>query len=207
MAPPARPPHIPDPDQDPDAQTLDRTVLDAALRLVEGVDFCCLSALVIFWFADRLRSVDFDPFNITPCQGVACEVLDGPYADSPWSIFTNRLEPRGLTTFSRVNLCAGLGDLIAVYGVQGEGTGVELIADLMVSLGTLRVTPAGDALRIAPGPRNDSLDDVLRDALRWQPTRGCHPMNYTPVFWPLFLAWTLLINLRFYRKREYLGAR
>lgn len=174
------------------------------LHVLEGVIFCCLMALVIFWFADRLRSIDFDPILVTPCVGEACAPYDGPPAGRPWERFTQALEPNGLTTFSGSNMCMRLATLVQTQGSTAQG--LDLIIDLMVSRGTLMVTQADVAgqsvFSIIPGPRNDGFFDGVRDAIVMGPSRGCHSMNYKPVFWPLFFAWTALASLRALRVRQ-----
>ncbi|WP_224814573.1 hypothetical protein [Hasllibacter sp. MH4015] len=184
------------PGQEPDPQPIN---LDWALRVLEGVIFCCLSALVLFWVGDRVRSLDFDPFVLTPCTGADCETYDGPSAARPYNQFTNILEPRRVTTFAHADLCRLVGDFVETYGAEADG--VDLVLTLIVERGTIVLTPAEDGVLVAsPGPANDTWDDVLRDALHFAPARGCHPINYRPVFWPLLFSWMLLMGLRFYRK-------
>lgn len=80
--------------------------------------------------------------------------------------------------------------------------------DLMEERGTLVFTRtsapgAGQTIfAITPGSRNDGFGDALRDAFSAGPSRGCHPMNYKPVFWPLFFAWAVLASLRAFRVRQ-----
>ncbi|OAN71748.1 hypothetical protein A8B78_19875 [Jannaschia sp. EhC01] len=180
--------------------------LDRALRVLEAILFCCLSTLVLFWIADRMRGVDFDPIVVTPCIGAACVPYVGPHAGSPWSVYTQGLEPREATSFSATNMCTQLADTLQLRGTEAEG--VDLIVDLMTSRGTVTVSNLDEAtVRIAPGPRNDGFFDVIRDGLSWTPTRGCHPINYKPVFWPLWFSWTLLAFLRLFRGRQQEWAR
>lgn len=179
--------------------------MDWALRLLESVLFCCLATLVLFWLGDRMRSVNFDPIVVMPCVGEACEPYVGPHAGSPWSQFTDAIEPRGVTSFSNTNICTELGETLTLRGESAEG--VDLIIDLITSRGTATVERADasvgeSALIIEPGRRNDHFSDVIRDAFRFGPARGCHPINYKPVFWPLWIGWMLLANLRLLRGRQ-----
>lgn len=175
--------------------------MDWALRLLESVLFCCLSALVLFWLADRMRGVDFEPFAVTPCMGEACAPYAGPDAGSPWSLFTDAIEPRGVTSFSNVNICTQLAETLASRGETAEG--VDLIMDLITDRGTVTIERVEEtALIIGPGARNDHFSDVLRDAVTVAPSRGCYPINYKPVFWPLWIGWMLLAALRLLRGRQ-----
>lgn len=181
-------------------------LIDRLLRVLEGIIFCCLTFVVIFWFADRLRSVQFEPILVSPCEGAACVPYAGPDRGSPWSLFTEMLEPSGVTTFSGDDMCVHLASALQTRGEQGES--VDLIIDRMVSRGMVEITevavPQTDqrVLSIAAGPRNDSFGDAVRDALSWKPTHGCHAMNYKLVFWPLFSAWIALASLRVLRSRQ-----
>lgn len=184
------------PDADPEPPRLDRV-----LRVLEAIVFCCLSTLILFWIADRMRGVDFEPMPVVPCVGEACTPYVGPDAGSPWSVFTEALEPAGATSFSATNLCAQLANTLETRGDAAEG--VELILDLITARGTVTVTRAEDGpWIIGPGPRNDGFGDVVRDALSMGPSRGCHPINYKPVFWPLWTSWMLLAGLRLFRGRQ-----
>ncbi|ABD54804.1 hypothetical protein Jann_1887 [Jannaschia sp. CCS1] len=175
--------------------------MDRVLRLLESITFCCLSALILFWIADRMRGVDFEPFEVTPCVAGDCTPYIGPYQGSPWSVFTEALDARGATSLSPINLCTQLAETLRVRGEEAQG--VDLILDLITSRGTVAISRPDDAtVLIAPGPRNDGFLDVLRDGISWQPSRGCHPINYKPVFWPLWTSWMLLANLRLFRGRQ-----
>lgn len=207
MAPVADFPNPDDPDELPRGKVIDRV-----LRVLEGVTFCCLTAMVVFWFADRLRSVDFEPILVAPCTGGACVPSEGPSASRPFAVFTNALEPDGVSAFSSNNLCVRLATLVQT---QGEGASdVELIVDLMEARGTLMFaqvqtqTPATDQIvfAITPGPRNDGVFDAVRDAFDVRPSRGCHSMSYKPVFWPLFFTWIVLSSLRALRVRQAIWA-
>lgn len=163
--------------------------------------FCCLSTLVLFWFTDRMRDLDFEPIVVIPCEGAACVAYVGPHSGSPWSVFSDALDPRGVVSFSATNVCTQLSDTLQLRGEAAEG--VDLILDLITSRGTVTITqPPDGTIMIAPGARNDSFDDVLRDAIRMAPARGCHPINYQPVFWPLWSTWLLLSFWRLLRGRQ-----
>lgn len=197
-----RPPATPDPDP---GMSPNRQRLDAVLRLFERIAFCCLSALVVIWVADRMRGVDFDPISVIPCDGAACVPYAGPEAGRPWSVYTGALDTAVITSFSNQNMCAALAETLSLRGPQGRG--VDLVIDLMTSRGTVVLTEAaapGLPWTIAPGLRNDDFWDVARDALSLNATRGCFPMQYKPVFWPLWLLWMLVVFARFSRWR--LGA-
>ncbi|GAB5446482.1 hypothetical protein [Gymnodinialimonas sp.] len=188
------------PDADPEPPRLDR-----ALRLLESVLFCCLATLILFWVADRLRGVDFDPIPVTPCVGDACVPYVGPPEGAPWSAYSDGLEPTGVTSFSGTNLCSQLAETLETRGSEAEG--VDLILDQITARGTVAVIRAEEGpWVIAPGPRNDGFGDVIRDAITWQPARGCHPINYKPVFWPLWAGWMLLSFLRLFRGRQQVWA-
>lgn len=179
--------------------------MDWALRLLESVLFCCLATLVLFWVGDRMRGVNFDAFAVTPCVGDACEPYVGPHAGSPWSTFADAVEPRGVTSFTNTNVCTELGETLTTRGEAAEA--VDLIIDLITSRGTVTIervdaAESETALIIGPGARNDQFIDVLRDAFTFGPARGCYPINYKPVFWPLWIAWMLLVNLRLLRGRQ-----
>lgn len=162
--------------------------------------FCCLAGLVVFWFADRIRGLDFEPMVVSPCVE-DCLPYVGPEAGSPWSVFSTALEPRGVTSFSRTNICAQLADTLRERG-EGEA-GVDLILDLIAGRDTVAISRPGDGtLIISPGARNDDFTDVLRDAISFSTARGCHPINYKPVFWPLWVGWMLLAGLRVFRNRQ-----
>lgn len=163
--------------------------------------FCCLSTLALFWFTDRLRNLDFEPIIVMPCVGAECTPYVGPDAGSAWVVFSDALDAEGVTTFSRANICAQLADTLQMRGEQGEG--VDLILDLITSRGTVAITrPEGGGIVIAPGARNDGFGDALRDAFRIASARGCHPINYKPVFWPLWSGWMLLACVRVFRGRQ-----
>ncbi|QXT38694.1 hypothetical protein [Gymnodinialimonas ceratoperidinii] len=175
--------------------------LDAVLRLLEAVMFCCLSTLVVFWIADRMRGLDFEPIVVTPCVDAACTPHTGPIASRPFAAYTEALTPSGPSAFSAVNTCAQLVETLEQRGEDGEGVG--RIIELMRSRGTVEILWADEAtLTIVPGPRNDGFLEVIRDGLSMAPSRGCHPINYKPVFWPLFLGWSLLACLRVFRNRQ-----
>lgn len=164
--------------------------------------FCCLSTLVIFWFADRLRGLDFDPMIVTPCVGEACTAYVGPVRGSPWSVFTDMLEPQDVTVFSGQNMCGQLASTLEQRGAAAQG--VDQIIDLMTTRGTLTLTPGPQdgTLILAPGARNDGFGDALRDSFSFRSSRGCFAINYKPVFWPLWLGWMLLASLRMFRGRQ-----
>lgn len=175
--------------------------LDAVLRVLEAVMFCCLSTLVVFWHADRLRGLDFEPIAVTPCVGAACTAYPGPSSLDPLAAYTETLTAGGPAVFSAVNTCARLVETLRQRGT--EGAGVAQIMEMMSGRGTVTILGADAAtLTIAPGPRNDDYLDVIRDGLSTAPSRGCHPLNYKPVFWPLFLGWALLASLRVFRNRQ-----
>lgn len=168
------------------------------MRLLEGVIFCCLAGVMLYWIADRLRSLDFEPVVVTPCSGAACAPYDGPDAGRHHAVYTDALEPDGVTTFSSTNLCLMAADLVQSKGT--EAAGVDLILTHMTARGVIAfVQGDGASVAMIPGARNDSWDDVLRDAVRLAPSRGCFPMNYRPVFWPLLLSWLLLASVRLFR--------
>lgn len=162
--------------------------------------FCCVAGLLVFWFADRVRSLDFEPISVTPCVA-DCLPYVGPEEGSPMSVFSDALEPRGVTSFSRMNICAQLADTLQERG-EGEA-GVDQILARISSRGTVAITrPEDGTLVINPGPRNNGFNDALRDAFSFGTARGCHPINYKPVFWPLFVGWVLLAGLRVFRGRQ-----
>ncbi|MBF9044985.1 hypothetical protein HKCCE4037_16705 [Rhodobacterales bacterium HKCCE4037] len=170
--------------------------LTRALRFLEGLVFCCLAAVVVLWAVDRSRDVGFDPVTVELCDGEAC----ADPADSAYSQYADTLDPAGLTVFSAANTCVFATDLLRSR-VQDEDMARTL--DLMQSRGTIAVTLPGDGTAIiAPGPNNDGLGDVARDAIRPMGPRGCHPMNYAPIFWPLWTVWMLLIGWRLFRYRQ-----
>ncbi len=169
--------------------------------MLEAVIFCCLVLLVTFWFADRLRSVDFDPIAVMPCTGAECEAYVGAVRGHPWSVYSDTLDQTDMISFSSANVCIQLAETLALRGEQEQG--VDLILDLITARGTVAISrPDDGTIVIGPGDRNDSFGDALRDAMSWTPTRGCNPMNYTPVFWPLWVGWMLLANLRWLRSRQ-----
>lgn len=175
--------------------------MDRVLRLLESILFCCLAALILFWIADRLRGLDFEPFPVTPCIGTACTPYTGPYQDSPWAVFSRALDARGVVSFSDTNICAHLAQTLQSRGEAAEG--VANIIELITQRGTVAVSrPDDGVVLMSPGPRNDGFSDVLRDAIRMGGSRGCHPINYQPVFWPLWTGWMLLANLRLFRGRQ-----
>lgn len=171
------------------------------MKLLEAVMFCCLSALALFWFADRLRGLDFDPITVMPCVGAECSAYVGPERGSPLNAFTEALDARGVTSFSRTNICTQLADTLQTRGEDGDG--VAEILQRITARGTVTVTrPDEGMILISPGARNDSFDDAIRDAFRLRPARGCNPINYKPVFWPLWSGWLLLFCLGVLRGRQ-----
>ena len=175
--------------------------LDGVLRLLEAVVFCCLSALAVFWFYDRLRDLDFDPITVMPCVDEACSAYVGPTSDDLVSAFTGAIEARGVTSFSRVNICTQLAETLQTRGERAEG--MEQVLALLSGRGTVDISrPEAGTVTIRPGHRNNSFADALRDAIRLGPARGCHPINYKPVFWPLWCSWMLLTGLRLFRSRQ-----
>lgn len=148
-----------------------------------------------------MRGVDFDPIPVTPCIGAECTPYAGPHAGSPWAVYTDMLEPDGVTSFSRANMCMALAQTLEIRG--GEAEGVDLVMDLITSRGTVEIIEVDETtIQIRPGPRNDGFWDVIRDALSMRSARGCHPINYKPVFWPLWIAWMLLASWRLFRDRQ-----
>lgn len=175
--------------------------LDQVLRVLESILFCCLSALIVFWVADRIRGLDFEPFPVTPCAGADCAPYVGPSAGSPWSVYTDALDARGPVSFSSTDVCTQLAQTLEERGEDAQG--VDLILDLITARGTVALSrPEEGVIVIAPGDRNDGFGDVLRDALSTSAPRGCHPINYKSVFWPLLISWMLLLGLRLFRGRQ-----
>lgn len=186
------------PGEGPDQEPLR---LDRILRVLEAVTFCCLSTLILFWVADRLRGVDFEPITVIMCEVTECLPYVGPYSGSPWSAFTTAIDAQGVTSFSNINVCTTLAETLLTRGEQEPG--VDQIIELIAARGTATISrPEDGTLIIGPGARNDGFGDVVRDAFRVAPGRGCHPINYKPVFWPLWTAWVLLISLRLFRNRQ-----
>ncbi|MEX3015638.1 hypothetical protein [Gymnodinialimonas hymeniacidonis] len=185
----------PGPEDDPEDDSA--FTLTNALRFVEGLAFCCLATLMLVWAVDRSRNIDFDPVTVQICEGEACSDTPEDYGDRVWSQYTDTLDLHGLTVFSSANTCAFAADVLQNRATEES---VDRMLDLIQSRGTITMTRPGDGTAtIAPGPNNDGFGDILRDAIRWQAPRGCHPMNYTSVFWPLWAVWMLLINWRLFR--------
>ena len=181
----------------PDANDDALFTLTRALRFLEGLAFCCLSAVVILWLGDRTRDVGFDPVTLTPCSAESCRPDALGAAEDPWRQFTQALDQRGLVVLTSADTCAFAVELLRH---RATDPGTDRVLSLMQDRGTITLSPAATgALVVAPGRNNDGFGDVLRDAFRWQGTRGCHPMRYAPVFWPLWTMWMLLINLRLFR--------
>lgn len=167
--------------------------------------FCCVSALAVFWFADRIRSVDFEPMIVEPCIS-DCLPYVGPPEGSPLTVFSDAMAPRGVTSFSRIDVCVQLADTLRERGEAEPG--VDQIIEQITSRGTVTITrPQAGTLVISPGARNDGFSDVVRDALRRGAPRGCNPINYKPVFWPLVLGWLLLAGLHLFRDRQAVWAK
>lgn len=175
--------------------------IDGVLRTLEAVIFCCLSALALFWFSDRLRDLNFEPVQVTPCIGADCTPYLGPQRGSPWSVISDGLDPSGVTSFSYMNMCAMLSDVLQTRGEDADGVG--LVVERMTARGIVTIDRSEDGtLIIGPGPRNDSFYDALRDAVWFGAARGCYPINYRPVFWPLWLGWMVLVSLRLLRGKQ-----
>lgn len=175
--------------------------MDRVLRLLESIMFCCLSALVLFWLADRMRGAAFDPMPVVPCAAGTCLPYVGPDAGRLSSIFAQALEPRGVVSFSTLNLCARVAETLQTRGIDADG--IDTVLDQMSQRGTITLLrPEAGPLVIGPGARNDGVLDVFRDAVTFGPARGCYPINYKPVFWPLWLGWIVLVLLRLFRGRQ-----
>ncbi|WP_341861196.1 hypothetical protein [Gymnodinialimonas sp. 57CJ19] len=204
MAHEAKPPDggQPKPQQsDPGQPDTEAFRLDWVLRVLEAVLFCCLSTLILVWISDRMRDVGFEPIAVTPCVGTQCTPYVGPYGGSTWAVFSDALSPSGPTALSNVNICTQLVETLETRGEDGEG--VARVLDLITSRGTVTVERVNEAtLRIGPGARNDGFFDALRDGLSMGTSKGCFPINYKPVFWPLWASWSLLAGLRLLRGRQ-----
>ncbi len=188
----------PAPEDDPEGGN--PFTLARGLRFLEGLAFCCLAALVIAWASDRSRGIDFDPITVTLCDESTCADTPAENRDRVWSQFTNTLDLQGVVAFTQANVCVFAADVL-----QNRLTeeGAEQTLTLMQDRGTMGITRPGDGTAtISPGRNNDGLGDILRDALRWQGTRGCHPMRYAALFWPLWTVWLLLISWRLLRYRQ-----
>ncbi len=189
---------LPDPGEEPEDESA--FTLTNALKFVEGLAFCCLATLMIVWAVDRSRNIDFDPVTVQICEGADCATPTADTADRAYAQYTATLDGRGLIAFSSANTCAFAADVLQNRATE-EST--EQMLELIQSRGTITLTRPGDGSAIvAPGPNNDGFGDILRDAFRWQAPRGCHPMNYASIFWPLWTVWMILINWRLLRHRQ-----
>ncbi len=171
-----------------------------ALRLLEGLLFCCLGALLVFWVADRARDVAFEPITVTLCAAEACDAASPAPRDRPLTQLTALLDARGLVVFSPLNICQFAAHLLETRATEA---GTEDALRLMQDRGTLTLERPDDATAIvSAGPRNDSRWDIARDALRPSGGRGCYPISYGRVFWPLLLTWALLVGWRLFRRAQ-----
>ena len=174
--------------------------LARGLRFLESVVFCCLAAVVILWAFDRSRDLNFDPITVAVCEGPACTPPSTAVGESVWAQYSATLDLSELTVFSSANTCAFAADVLRTRATDDSAAQT---LDFMQSRGTILVTQTGDGTAIiAPGRNNDGLGDVARDAFRWQGPRGCHPMRYAPVFWPLWTIWMFIVSWRAFRYRQ-----
>lgn len=204
MAPEAEAPPPGGPASEASLQTRLGRLLTRGLRFVEGLVFCCLATLLIVWTADRSRDVDFEPVTVEICDAATCMPEPAAAAERVWNQYSEMLDRRGLVVFSNLNTCAFAAEILRARATHD---GAPLALDLMQSRGTITLTRPGDGTAIlGPGANNDGFGDVMRDALRWQGTRGCHPMRYATVFWPLWTVWMLLMCWRLLRYRQSLWA-
>ncbi len=188
-------------EEDPSGPVPDAPLsLSRGLRFFESVVFCCLAAVVILWAFDRSRNIGFDPISVEICEGPACTPPSTDYAESAWAQYTSTLDLSLLTVFSPANTCAFAADLLRT---RATGDSATRALDLMQSRGTIALSLPGDGTAIiSPGRNNDGFWDVVRDAVRLQGTRGCHPMHYAPIFWPLCILWMCLGFWRLFRYRQ-----
>jgi len=164
---------------------------------VEGVLFCCLSAVGVIWVADRTRDLDFEPIAVVPCTVETC--LPAPGFD-PWARYTALRDTPGLRSFAPQNLCAFAVDLLD--GSATDPAAIRVVTDLETR-GVIAVALADDGSGlVSAGRHNDGWSDVLRDALRFGSARGCYPSHYAPVIRPLILVWLLVVGLRLFRNRQ-----
>lgn len=170
------------------------------LRFFESVVFCCLAAVVILWAFDRSRDLDFDPVTVEMCEGPACTPPPETYDDSAWAQYSATLDLSRLTVFTEANTCAFAAGLLRTRATE-ESAARTL--EFMQDRGTIALSLPGDGTAIiSPGRNNDGVWDVVRDAFRWRGPRGCHPMQYAPIFWPLWILWMGLSFWRLFRYRQ-----